>query len=309
MRTRYSSRLVPTVIVLMLLAAGCGKRSGADTTKETSTATVQTPAIPGEERHPLTGEIVKVDTEHGLLHVAHDKIPGYMAAMTMEFKVTKGDLENAKVGQRIRAELVARKGDFFLEKIWPDDAATKAAVEAAAKALAQDTAMRGKEVYREIGENAPEFTLLDQEGRTASFSRFRGKQVMLNFIFTRCPIATMCPAATQRMMEVQAAARQAGVPGLELVSITLDPEYDTPGVLKEYAQLRGIDTSNFTFLTGPDSAVRHLLAQLGVLREFEGNTIKHSLATVLINEDGRIVHRVDGSLWQVSDFVERMRRG
>lgn len=308
MRTRYSKQLVPAAIMLMMLAAGCGRKAG-DGAKETSTVAVQSPAAPGEERHPLAGEIVKVDTEHGLLHVAHDKIPGYMAAMTMEFKVAKGDLDNARVGQRIRAELVERKGEFSLEKIWPDDAATRAAVEAAAKALAQDTAMRGKEVYREIGENAPEFTLLDQEGRTASLSRFRGKQVMLNFIFTRCPVATMCPAATQRMMEVQAAARKAGVSGLELVSITLDPEYDTPGVLKEYAQLRGIDTTNFTFLTGPDAAVRHLLAQLGVLREFEGNTIKHSLATVLINEDGRIVHRVDGSLWQVADFVERMRKG
>ena len=106
-----------------------------------------------------------------------------------------------------------------------------------------------------------------------------------------------------------AAAKKANVVDLELVSVSLDPEYDTPGVLKDYAAVRGIDTSNFTFLTGPDAAVRHLLAQLGVIREFEGNTIKHSLATVLINEDGRIVHRVDGSLWQVDDFVERMRKG
>lgn len=308
MRTHYSVWLAVPAITLMLALGGCGQKA-ADTPKEIPQSTVATPANPDEERHPLTGEVVKVDTENGLLHVSHDKIPGYMAAMTMEFKVTKGDLANAKVGQRIRAELVARKGDFYLEKIWPDDAATKAAVEAAAKALAQDTAMRGKDVYREIGENAPEFTLLDQEGRTVSMSRFRGKQVMLNFIFTRCPIATMCPAATQRMMEVQAAAKKANVVDLELVSVSLDPEYDTPGVLKDYAAVRGIDTSNFTFLTGPDAAVRHLLAQLGVIREFEGNTIKHSLATVLINEDGRIVHRVDGSLWQVDDFVERMRKG
>jgi protein SCO1 len=306
MRKGYSLHLFLSATALMTALAGCGR----DAAKEVSTSTVAAPAAtPGEERHPMTGEIVKVDTANGILHVAHDDIPGYMPAMTMEFKVGKSDLANARVGQRIRAELVDRKGDYFLEKIWPDDAATKAAIEAAAKLLAQDTAMRGKEVYREIGENAPEFTLLDQEGRTTALSRFRGKQVLLNFIFTRCPIATMCPAATQRMMQVQAAAKKANAVGLELVSITLDPDYDTPGVLKDYAAVRGIDTANFTFLTGPDTAVRHLLAQLGVLREFEGNTIKHSLATVLINEDGKIVHRVDGSVWQVEDFVERMRKG
>ena len=94
----------------------------------------------------------------------------------------------------------------------------------------------------------------------------------------------------------------------ELVSISLDPEYDTPGVLREYAEARGLDTSNWSFLTGPDAAVRHLLAQLGVIREFEGATIKHTLATVLIDSQGRIIHRVDGSTWQVEDFVRRLKK-
>jgi protein SCO1 len=230
-------------------------------------------------------------------------------AMTMEFKASKGDLENAKPGQRIRADLVKRGDAFSLEKIWPDDAATSRAVTAAANVLTQDTAMRGKEAYREIGENLPEFTLLDQAGRAVSGSRFRGKQVVLNFIFTRCPIATMCPAATMRMINLQKAARAAGVANFELISISLDPEFDTPGILKEYADARGIDTSNFSFLTGPDVAVRQLLAQLGVIREFEGATIKHTLATVLINEQGKITYRVDGSTWVVDDFVRRLKKG
>ena len=169
--------------------------------------------------------------------------------------------------------------------------------------------MRGKEAYREIGESLPEFTLLDQEGRAVSGNRFRGRQIVLNFIFTRCPIATMCPAATERMAALQQAAREAGAKDFELISISLDPEYDTPGVLKDYAQLRGLGTSNWSFLTGPDAAVRHLLAQLGVIREFEGATIKHTLATVLINEDGKITYRADGSLWQVDDFVRRLKKG
>ena len=93
------------------------------------------------------------------------------------------------------------------------------------------------------------------------------------------------------------------------MSVSLDPEYDTPGVLKEYAGVRGIDTANFSFLTGPDMAVRQLLAQLGVIREFEGATIKHTLATVLINEQGKIIYRVDGSVWKAGDFVQRMKKG
>lgn len=288
----------------LALFAGCSKKDARDA----GTSSVSS-AKPGETRYPLTGEIISVNPERGTLTVTHDEIKGFMMGMTMEFKVAKGDLENAKPGQHIRAELIRRGDDLSLEKIWRDDRATADAVAAAANALAQDTAMRGKGAYREIGEHLPEFTLLDQTGEVVAGSRFRGKQVVLNFIYTRCPIANMCPAATLRMIDLQKAARAAGVNNLELVSISLDPEFDTPGVLKEYADVRGIDTSNFSFLTGPDVAVRQLLAQLGVIREFDGATIKHSLATVLINEQGKISYRVDGSTWNVDDFVGRLKKG
>ncbi len=305
MKPSYSPpmRLAACFLMVALGLAGCGRKTATDA-KETAAV----PAAPAEKRYPLTGVVVKVDSARGALLVQHDEIKGYMPAMTMEFKVSKGDLAIAKEDQHVRAELVDRSDGFYLEKIWPDDVATQRALDAAAKALAQDTSMRGKEAYREIGENLPEFTLLDQEGRAVPASRLRGKQIVLNFIFTRCPIATMCPAATERMARLQKAAKEAGAKDFELVSISLDPEYDTPGVLKEYATLRGLDTSNWSFLTGPDAAVRHLLAQLGVIREFEGATIKHTLATVLINEQGRISYRVDGSMWQVEDFVRRLKK-
>jgi protein SCO1/2 len=307
MTCSYSPRPRPLACLLMgalvVLGAGCTRQEAASS----NIAAAPKPAVPGEVRHPLTGEVVDVSRERKALIVTHDEIKGYMPRMTMEFRVADGDLAIAKPGQRIRAELVERNGDYFLEKIWPDDAATKVAVDAAAKALAQDTSMRGRGVYREVGEKAPDFTLLDQEARAVSAHRFRGKHVVMNFIFTRCPIATMCPAATMKMMALQDAAKKSATE-LELVSISLDPEFDTPGVLKEYAAARAIDTANFTFLTGPDAAVRHLLAQLGVIREFEGETIKHTLATVLIDPTGRIIHRVDGSAWDAQEFLAKVKK-
>jgi len=297
----------PSYLPVMALAA-CLLMAGCARQEATAAAPAPAAANPGEKRYPLTGEIVKVDPERSTLIVAHDEIKGFMMAMTMEFKVAKGDLAIAKPGQHLRAELVQRASGLYLENIWPDDAATQRALDAAAKALAQDTAMRGKEAYREIGETLPEFTLLDQEGRAVSGSRFRGRQIVLNFIYTRCPLANMCPAATLRMAALQQAANEAGVKNFELVSISFDPDHDTPGVLKEYAQVRGLDTSNWSFLTGPDASVRQLLAQLGVIREFDGATIKHTLATVLINEQGKISYRVDGSTWLVDDFLRHLKK-
>lgn len=291
--------LVLAVGIALLGLAGCGKNEPA---------APPVPAAPSEKHFQLKGEVISVDPARKVLVVHHEAITGYMPEMTMEFFVSAGDAANAKPGQRIRAEMVpSDTGDFRLEKIWPDDRIVADAVEAGTKVLRQDTMIRGRGVYREVGENLPGFSLLDQTGAVVQSARFRGKQVMLNFIFTRCPVATMCPAATMKMMEAQRLVKAIGGSNIEFVSITLDPAYDTPGVLREYADARGIDTTNFSFLTGPESAIKDLLAQFGVSAAFEGEIIKHTLATVLIDANGRIIHRADGSVWESRDFVAKMR--
>ena len=263
-----------------------------------------------EKRYPLIGEILAVDTVGRTCRIRHEAIEGFMPAMAMDFPVSAGDLAIAKAGQRIKAELVvSANGDFRLEKIWPADPEAIAEVNMAALALNQDSAIRGNRAYREVGENAPAFALFDQDGRVVKSERFRGRQVMLNFIFTRCQVAKMCPAAVARFQQVQRLAREAGVSNLELLSVSLDPTYDTPGVLTEYATLRAIDTGNYSFLTGPESAIKALLAQFGVLREFQGNILNHTATTLLIDETGRIVDRADGSTWDVQEFVQKMKKG
>ncbi len=297
-------------LALLVAASGCS-RSGTGETKggPAAAAAAADATKPKEERYPLTGEIVRVEADRKVLVVYHDEIKDYMPAMTMEFVVSPGDLAIAKPGQRIRAEMVpVAGGDFRLEKIWPADKMLADTVDLGAKQLRQDTHTRGKNAYREVGETVPDFALYDQSGRVVQSARFRGKQVMINFIFSRCPVATMCPAATAKFMSVQKLAAAAGVKNLELVSITLDPAYDTPGVLKDYADQRGIDTTNFSFLTGPETAIKDLLAQFGVIAEFKGDLLQHTLTTLLVNEGGKIAHRADGSVWEPADFVAKMNK-
>jgi protein SCO1 len=284
---------------LLMLCTACSRTE--------KTATIDDDA-PGEKRWPLHGQIVSVDATHKTLRVQHEEIVGLMPAMTMDYAVGPGDLANAKPGEHIRADLVQNGGDFRLERIFPDDSSTNATIDAAAKSLGQDTMVRGPHPFREVGETAPDFALYDQEGRVVQMNRFRGKQIMLNFIYTRCPIATMCPLSTAKMVMTQKLAREAGVKNLELISISMDPVYDTPGVLKDYAQARGIDLGNFSFLTGPQPAVQDLLAQFGVIAEFKDGLLNHTLATLLINENGTIIWRADGGEWEPSEFVGKMRK-
>jgi len=291
---RGGRALPPIVLAAAILVAGCAPKTLA-------------PKGPLPARHDLHGEVVGVNAARGTLLVHHDEIPGYMPSMTMEFTAPGADLSSFREGQRIGAQMLeSAPGEFQLQGLRVLDPQKDRDLAAAALALRQDTHTRGNHAYREIGETAPTFALYNQDGAVVQFDHFRGQRVVLNFIFTRCPVATMCPAATARMAALQCLARERRVPDFQLVSITLDPAYDTPAVLKAYATARGIDPSNFSFLTGPESAIRDLLEQFGVLAEPSENIWKHTLATVLIDRDGKIIHRIDGSAWEPDDILKRL---
>ena len=288
------------IVLTPLLLISCSKPSDS---KPTATQPNS------EKRYPLLGEIVAISPTEKTLTVSHQAIPGFMSAMTMDFNVSDSDLSLVHVGEHIKAELVITpESTARLEHIWPNERQVTDTLNASATALREDTHERGESAYREVGENIPHFSLLNQEGQIVKSDQFRGKQIMLNFIYTSCPIADMCPAATMKMMMTQRMAKETRVSNIEFISISLDPTHDTPGVLKEYASIRGIDTKNFTFLTGPEGAIRDLLTQFGVIAEFSGSIVKHTLATLLINPNGKIIWRADGSAWEPQDFVKRMHK-
>ncbi|MFT3828164.1 MAG: SCO family protein [Opitutaceae bacterium] len=293
--------------VLALASAGCGDRGPG--TAAATPATTEAPAAAAFPSWPLTGEIVDVIAERKALLVRHDEIKGFMPPMTMEFRVNSGDLALAKPGQHIRATLVQEGDDYYLRQIWVDDAATAAVLAAGAAEIDADTTERKKQFdpFRAVGELLPNLALLDQEGRIVEFKRFRGKRVVINFIYSRCPIATMCPATTTKNQQLQQAARTAGIGDLEIVSVSLDPTYDTPGVLKEYASIRKIDTSNYSFVTGPERAIKQFLFQLGVIAKPDVAGINHTLSTFLIGPDGKILFREDGPDWLPEHFLQQLR--
>ncbi len=293
------------IVLGLLLVVSCSKQASVQSPTPT-----KPPAQHNDEKHyPLVGEVLSVDIKTQTLKVRHQAVVGFMPAMTMEFAVSSSDAALVHAGEHIKAELVIiPDSPARLEHIWPDDRQMTDILNASASALREETHDRGETAYREVGEVIPRFSLLNQEGQIVQSDHFSGKQVMLNFIYTRCPIADMCPAATLKMMTTQRLAESSKVTNIEFISISLDPTNDTPGVLKEYASARGINTHNYTFLTGPEGSIRDLLTQFGVIAEFSGDLVKHTLATLLINANGKIIWRADGSDWEPQDFVNRMHK-
>jgi protein SCO1/2 len=289
---------------LLLLGAGAGAHAAsADTPPPPALA-----STPSHRTHPLRGEIVRLNSTRRTLLVRHEEIPGYMPAMTMEFTAPAADFTALREGQLLSATMIeAAPGQFRLEQLIIQSA-TDPAVLAAARDLRTQTLARGNRPTLRDGETAPAFTLYDQEGSVVSFTRFRGRRVILNFIYTRCPIPTMCSAATARLAALQKLVREKALPDVAFVSISLDPVHDTPPVLKSYAATHGADLANWSFLTGPESAVRDLLTQFGVIAIPSGNFYAHSLATILVGRDGKLALRLDDNSpdWTPADFITHL---
>ncbi|MDX2111822.1 MAG: SCO family protein [Verrucomicrobiota bacterium] len=224
-----------------------------------------------------------------------------------DVQVDKGDWVIAKTGRAITGKLSTYDGGWRMEAIWPSDGKALGIIQTLGRRLHQDTDVRGVKAFRSIGEFIPRFALWDQTGELFESTSLRDQPTVINFVFTRCTQPAMCPASTAKMKALQDAAKEAGVK-LTLVSITLDPEFDTPGVCQQYLESHGISPENFHFLTGPESIVEDLKTQLGILATPDASLIvKHTLMTIIVDAKGKIIYQVPGSGWSVEDFIGRIK--
>jgi len=226
-----------------------------------------------------------------------------------EVRLSAGDRAYLEAGDRIRAKMVKQPNGYLLETVWPDDPKIEAQMLAINSRLRRDTGVRGRQVFRSIGEKLPPFALYNQFGELVKSSDLRGKVCVINFIFTRCMNPRMCPAATTRMHQLQEKVDEASLEDVLFVSLTLDPDFDTPGIFNVYASGRGIDGSNFYFLGGPRQPLLDLKKQLGILTSKDPELIiDHTMRTILVDPTGEIVYQVPGSMWGVDDFINRIEK-
>ena len=224
-----------------------------------------------------------------------------------DFKVAKGDQSKRYLGRKIKAQPSFYGNEWNLEKIFPiNGSGSKAYYD-----LNQNFSYMVKSISRRNFLEEDDFILsfagINHEGEFFQFNDFLGKILVVNFIFTRCQAAEMCPAATLKMSHMQDEARDLGLVDLHFLSISFDPENDSPGTLNAYAESYGIESDTFTFMTAGKDLIRDLMRYFGVITIEEDGTINHTMATLLINQKGRVHYRKEGSVWQISDFLERAR--
>jgi protein SCO1 len=148
---------------------------------------------------------------------------------------------------------------------------------------------------------APPFMLTSQDGKPVALADLRGKVVAVTFIYTECP--DICPMLTQKMVQVQDELGPDFGKKIAFVSISLDPEHDTPAVLKDYAQFWGAKPEGWSFLTGSLEAVRDVTRRYGVFfSKKEDGSVEHSQLTTLVDADGQMRVQYLGARFDPEEF-------
>lgn len=170
-------------------------------------------------------------------------------------------------------------------------------------AWAQDSTMV------KIGQKVPNFKLIDPNGAVQQLDNFKGRVVVVTFLYTQCPYPDKCPLLAEKLAKLRTLlANISGPENFQLLSITVDPERDTPEHLKQYAQGNDRKASNWTFLTGKPPDVAKVAALFGMLYWTEkGGVIEHNMRTAIIDPSGKLVKILTGNDWKPGELGSIVR--
>lgn len=287
MLASYSNMRFVIVFVLALVAVSC---------KSEHRKTFQ-----------VKGVVKEVTPDRMQARIEHEKIPNYMEAMTMMFDVkNSNELAGLQPNDQIAFRMIVTENDG-----WIDHVKKIGVVAPATNAPPPFRQVREVEPLK-VGDLLPEYRFTNELGKAVSLSDFKGKAVALTFIFTRCPFPTFCPRMATNFKETYKLLKErSGAPAnWHLLALTIDPEFDTPAVLKDYAAKYEYDPAKWSFLTGEHIDITAITEQVGLLYwrpdPKQPVNISHNLRTVVIDANGRIQKILPENKWEAPELAEEL---
>jgi protein SCO1/2 len=272
-------------VALALL--GCGRSTNSDE---------------GADHYDTRGVVRGFSPDRSTIEIQHENIPGFMPSMTMPFLARNPkEVAGLKIGDAIAFRMAVTPKDFWIENVKKiRREAVNIAEPKQTSSVSADRNTRLKE-----GDGMPPFSLTNQNGERISLDTFRGQPFVLTFVFTRCPVPNFCPRMSNNFEELQTAITTGNstLAKTRLLSVTLDPGYDTPKVLRDYAAFHHADSKIWAFATADEKEIDSLTGAFSVYRQNEGGTISHGLATALINRDGVIERIWRGNAWTPAEVT------
>ena len=255
-------------------------------------------------RYHLKGTIIQVDKAQQHLVVNHEAIPGFMAAMAMPYPVADArTLDQLSPGDQITADVVVGQSEIHLENI-------VVVKKSDGKTPAPGAMLRPSNPETPV----PDFALVNQDGNRIHLAQYRGKSVLLTFIYTRCPLPDYCPLMTHNFAEIEKALVKSPevYSGTHLLSVSFDSQYDTPAVLRNYARAfvtdRGPRTfEHWEFGTVPAAEKTAVTKFFDVFVTEEQGQVTHSLSTAIISPDGHICKSYSGNDWKPADVLADLK--
>jgi len=248
-----------------------------------------------QQTFQVHGTVRNVDISMGTIRITHEAIPDYMPAMTMEFPVKDSPIpKELAPGDDVQFELLVTKDDSWIANV------VKIMPERSDKASAASEALVSAEPASselQKGETVPDFQLTSQNGESIRLSDFRGKPVVLTFIYTRCPLPNFCPLMSKNFEMLQQRLQKEFPDRFQLLSVTIDPKFDRPEILKVYASRYSANEKCWTFATGTQEQIDTVASLFGLVHEPESGLISHNLRTALIGADGRLRHVWKSNVW------------
>ncbi len=255
-----------------------------------------------EKRYDIEGTVVSVNAATSEVTIAHKEIPGYMDAMTMPYKV-KQDwvLSKAKPGDILRGQLIVTDDSAAIDSISLTQGSPNA-----------PSASTGTHMP-EAGETVADFAFVNQDGKKVKLGSLKGGPVLLTFIYTRCPLPDYCIRMSNNFGDVakQLQKNPAAWKKAHLLSVSFDPEYDKPNVLKNYGKsyAGSIDPKfeHWQFVTATPEEIRKAADYFGLVYDPQNGQYIHSLRTALIGPDGKLIEIVHGNEWKPEDMAAKMQ--
>ena len=259
-------------------------------------------SAPPTRTYPLTGQVLGVSAERRQVTVRHDDIEGFMPGMIMSFPVADAALlEGREPGEIISATLEVTDSTGRLIAI----------TRTGFSELPAEPNLLAAGPMLDVGEEVPDTAFVDQSDRRRMLSEWHDRLTLLTFIYTRCPLLNFCPLMDRHFLRIQDTVQSEAAlrDRVRLLTVSFDPDYDTPAVLAAHAARLGADPEIWTFLTADRATVDRFAGRLGVglMRPADGDEITHNLRTFLIGRDGRIARIYSGNEWTPAQAIADLR--
>jgi protein SCO1/2 len=256
------------------------------------------------------GVVRQISDDRRKATIQHEAIPGYMSAMTMEFNVKDtNELSGISPSDQITFKLDVGENESWIEGV-------RFVAHRIEDVTNNTFVFHVPSSELKPGDLLPDCEFIAEDGSTVHFSDFRGKAVAFTFFFSRCPLPDYCQRMSKNFSETrQLLLATANAPAnWQLLSISFDPEFDSPQMLSSYADFyRGADTNRWLFAAAPTNTLAHLAPQLDLMIMRDGdNIMSHNLRTVVLDPQGKISRQLDGNQWtpqQLADAILQAARG